>query len=353
MREYISLEEAIALIADGDILQPRWRDPRAQDFFIRTINTREMVFPIEGKLRYVNKIKTLDGFFRFTQPKLITEQAASAAFGLKEYGYNAADDFINISEIRDQNRRPIKKIDCFFPDGKGSGLIVPFSSLCNPSLIFGHGGFLCYADIRIPAADFEKVVPLVDTLSKILTIAEIGEIEEMPHLCGDSDAKPCILPVKTINSQVNSGQSLVNQVKKAGIDQKIKTINSQELNQNEIKNNQKNQNDVLIDFEKTTKTTETTQNNPEAKTAVFREMGRKGGKAKKTQKLLKKYVEDFAKNNQSTTFEKAWKKWKNDTPATFEDAEFNFTETKVEIDGKTLKKDTVKRYFYDAKKVLQ
>lgn len=324
MREYITLEEAIALIADGDILQPRWRDPKAQDFFIRTINAREMVFPIEGKLRYVNEIKTLDGFSRFTRPKLISEQQARAAFGLREYGYNVTDDFINISEIRDRNRRPIKKTDCFFPDGKGSGLIVPFSSLCNPSLIFGNGGFLCYADIRIPAADFEKVVPLVDTLSKILTIAEIGEIEEMPHLCGDSDAKPCILPVKTINSQ--------------------------ELNQNEIKNNQKNQNDVLIDFEKTT---ETTQNNPEAKTAVFREMGRKGGKAKKTQKLLKKYVEDFAKNNQSTTFEKAWKKWKNDTPATFEDAEFNFTETKVEIDGKTLKKDTVKRYFYDAKKVLQ
>lgn len=324
MREYITLEEAIALIADGDILQPRWRDPKAQDFFIRTINAREMVFPIEGKLRYVNEIKTLDGFSRFTRPKLISEQQARAAFGLREYGYNVTDDFINISEIRDRNRRPIKKTDCFFPDGKGSGLIVPFSSLCNPSLIFGRGGFLCYADIRIPAADFEKVVPLVDTLSNILTIAEIGEIEEMPHLCGDSDAKPCILPIKTINRSI-----LVNQVKKAGIDQ---------TTENNLK---------------TTQTTKTTENNPEGENAFFREIGRKGGKARTGSELLKRYIEDFAKNNQSATFEEAWKIWKNKKTITFNNAEINFTDTAVEIDGKPLKKSSVSRYFYDAKKVLQ
>lgn len=108
-------------------------------------------------------------------------------------------------------------------------------------------------------------------------------------------------------------------------------------------NNGKNKNSDLI----------CSENSSEAKKAVFREMGRKGGKAKKAQELLKKYIEDFAKSHQSATYEEAWRIWKNQKTVTFEGTEINFTETKVEIDGKTLKKPSVSRYFYDAKKVLQ
>lgn len=94
------------------------------------------------------------------------------------------------------------------------------------------------------------------------------------------------------------------------------------------------------------------ENNPETKTAFFREIGRKGGKARIKSELLKKFIEDFAKSHQSVTFEKAWKIWKKQKTITFDNAEINFTDTAVEIDGKTLKKPSVSRYFYDAKKVL-
>lgn len=83
------------------------------------------------------------------------------------------------------------------------------------------------------------------------------------------------------------------------------------------------------------------------------ERGSKGGKVLKANELLKKFIENFAKQNQSATFEDAWNIWKKQKTYAFENAEINFTETQVEIDGKTLKKHSVTRYFYDAKKVLQ
>lgn len=88
-------------------------------------------------------------------------------------------------------------------------------------------------------------------------------------------------------------------------------------------------------------------------TAFFKEIGQRGGKARTKNKVLEKFIEDFAKSNQSTTFEKAWSIWKKQKTYVFENAEINFTDTAVETDGKTLKKSSVSRYFYDAKKVLQ
>ena len=81
------------------------------------------------------------------------------------------------------------------------------------------------------------------------------------------------------------------------------------------------------------------------------ERGRKGGKAQKSNKVLKNFVENFVKQNQSATFEKAWKIWQKQKTYTFENSEIIFTETQVEIDGKPLKKYSVRSYFYDAKKV--
>lgn len=168
MQEYITLEEAIELIAYSKIEEKaeRWRNRDAINFFIRTINEHKRVFPIRGKLRFANEYKNISDNTIFSNPKPIPENLASKAFGLKEYGYNAADDFINIAEIRDRNRNgfPIKIKDCLFLHGKGSGLIVPIanSPSFNSDLIFGNGGFLCYADIRIPAADFIKAFPMFD-----------------------------------------------------------------------------------------------------------------------------------------------------------------------------------------------
>lgn len=89
---------------------------------------------------------------------------------------------------------------------------------------------------------------------------------------------------------------------------------------------------------------------------VFSEAGRKGGKAKKRNEPLQKFIETFVEKNQSLNFASAWIIWKNSckkTPYVFETAEINFTENSVTIDGKTLKKQTVKNYFYAAKKVSQ
>lgn len=89
---------------------------------------------------------------------------------------------------------------------------------------------------------------------------------------------------------------------------------------------------------------------------VFSEAGRKGGKTKKRNEPLQKFIESFVEKNQSSNFVNAWKIWKNackKKPYNFNDAEINFTEKSVAIDGKTLKKETVKNYFYTAKKVSQ
>lgn len=89
---------------------------------------------------------------------------------------------------------------------------------------------------------------------------------------------------------------------------------------------------------------------------VFSEAGRKGGKTKKRNEPLQKFIESFVEKNQSSNFVNAWKIWKNackKKPYNFNDAEINFTEKSVAIDGKTLKKETVKNYFYAAKKVSQ
>ncbi len=89
---------------------------------------------------------------------------------------------------------------------------------------------------------------------------------------------------------------------------------------------------------------------------VFSEAGRKGGKAGKRNEPLQKFIESFVEKNQSSTFENAWKIWKNackKKPYNFNGAEINFTENSVAIDGKTMKKQTVKNYFYAAKKVSQ
>ena len=89
---------------------------------------------------------------------------------------------------------------------------------------------------------------------------------------------------------------------------------------------------------------------------VFSEAGRKGGKTKKRNEPLQKFIESFVEKNQSLNFVSAWKIWKNSckkTPYVFENAEINFEENSVTIDGKTLKKQTVKNYFYAAKKVSQ
>lgn len=89
---------------------------------------------------------------------------------------------------------------------------------------------------------------------------------------------------------------------------------------------------------------------------VFSEAGRKGGKAGKCNEQLKNFIESFVEKNQSSTFENAWKIWKNackKKPYNFNGAEINFTENSVAIDGKTMKKQTVKNYFYAAKKVSQ
>lgn len=95
------------------------------------------------------------------------------------------------------------------------------------------------------------------------------------------------------------------------------------------------------------------ENKSEGENAFFRGIGRKGGKARTRSELLKRYIEDFANKNQSATFEEAWRIWKNKKTITFNNTEINFTDTAVEIDGKTLKKPSVSRYFYDAKKDLQ
>ena len=89
---------------------------------------------------------------------------------------------------------------------------------------------------------------------------------------------------------------------------------------------------------------------------VFSKAGRKGGKTKKRNEPLQKFIESFVEKNQSSNFVNAWKIWKNackKKPYNFNDAEINFTEKSVAIDGKTLKKETVKNYFYAAKKVSQ
>lgn len=95
------------------------------------------------------------------------------------------------------------------------------------------------------------------------------------------------------------------------------------------------------------------ENKSEGENAFFRGIGRKGGKARTRLELLKRYIEDFANKHQSATFEEAWRIWKNKKTITFNNTEINFTDTAVEIDGKTLKKPSVSRYFYDAKKDLQ
>ncbi len=89
---------------------------------------------------------------------------------------------------------------------------------------------------------------------------------------------------------------------------------------------------------------------------IFSEAGREGGKAKKRNELLQNFIETFVEKNQSTNFESAWKIWKNACKKklyVFKNAEINFEENSVTIDGKTLKKQTVKNYFYAAKKVSQ
>ena len=86
---------------------------------------------------------------------------------------------------------------------------------------------------------------------------------------------------------------------------------------------------------------------------VFSEAGREGGKAKKRNEPLQKFIENFVEKNQSLTFESAWRIWKNKSPYVVENAEINFTVTSVDIDGKTLKKQSVKKYFYAAKEVSQ
>lgn len=89
---------------------------------------------------------------------------------------------------------------------------------------------------------------------------------------------------------------------------------------------------------------------------IFSEAGRKGGQARKRNKPLQNFIETFVEKNQSTNFASAWKIWKkscNKTPYVFKNAEIKFEENSVTIDGKTLKKQTVKNYFYAAKKVSQ
>lgn len=88
----------------------------------------------------------------------------------------------------------------------------------------------------------------------------------------------------------------------------------------------------------------------DVKKKYFSGIGSKGGKAKKRLDLLQKYVEFFVKDEKSITFKNAWKAWKKASPINFENEEINFTETQVEICGKNRKKETVKKYFYDAKK---
>lgn len=90
--------------------------------------------------------------------------------------------------------------------------------------------------------------------------------------------------------------------------------------------------------------------------AFHKENGRKGGKADKRNKVLKKFVEDYHLRNLDADFKTAWKAWKKHTeyrPYSENGNEIYFTNYSCFVNEKSYSKQTVRRYLAAIKKDYQ
>lgn len=200
MKEFLTLQEAVELTAYGDLSKgaERWRSEQAQAHFLQILGGyRKIFFPILGKLRSGRLLERIGGlsplFFFERIPEAVECQGTVYSFQL--FGHNTNDDFINISELCYHNENSIilthiKRL--FFTDKSRSGVIALDNS--NP---VRQGSFLCYTDIIIPAADFQKAFPQI-----VLSDATDGENLENQNSLEVLKAKIEHLPVEEKEAEI-------------------------------------------------------------------------------------------------------------------------------------------------------